>query len=111
MNIENWLPQLGLEQYAPVFRENDIDGELLESLTADDLKELGIKSIGHRRKLLDAIAALRVERSPSERSLAGDTSAMTYTMFMWCLVAEEGEPLPAKPKPEAGHRATTWASG
>jgi hypothetical protein len=42
-----------------LFRENDIDETVLPNLTADDLKELGIASLGHRRKLLDAIAALR----------------------------------------------------
>ena len=48
----------GLEQYVPAFRDNEIDCEVLPELTADDLKELGVSSIGHRRKLLDAIAAL-----------------------------------------------------
>ena len=41
------------------FRENDIDETVLPSLTAENLKELGVASLGHRRKLLDAIAALR----------------------------------------------------
>jgi len=59
MDVEDWLRRLGLERYAPAFRENDIDGDVLASLTADDLRELGITSIGHRRKLLDAIVALR----------------------------------------------------
>ena len=45
---------LGLEQYVPAFRANDIDAEVLRRLTADDLRELGITSIGHRRRLLDA---------------------------------------------------------
>jgi hypothetical protein len=58
MNITNWLRQLGLDQYEPAFRENDINGELLGSLTADDLKELGVKSIGHRRKLLGQCSSL-----------------------------------------------------
>jgi class 3 adenylate cyclase len=58
MEIEDWLGQLGLAQYAPSFRANDITTALLPSLTADDLKELGVSSVGHRRRLLDAIAAL-----------------------------------------------------
>src|SRR6516162_6381210 len=58
MDISEWLRGLGLEQYAPAFRDNDIDGEVLRRLTAEDLGELGVRSIGHRRKLLDAIAAL-----------------------------------------------------
>ena len=63
MNIGAWLESLGLARYAPAFRENDIDTEVLPSLTADDLIGLGITSIGHRRKLLEAIAALRAGAS------------------------------------------------
>ena len=59
--LEGWLRSLGLEQYEAVFRENAIDASVLPSLTADDLKDLGITLVGHRRRLLDAIAALRVE--------------------------------------------------
>lgn len=58
MDIADWLRGLGLGQYAPAFRDNDIDGAVLRRLTADDLRELGVVSIGHRRRLLDAIAAL-----------------------------------------------------
>jgi hypothetical protein len=49
---------LGLEQYAPAFRDNDVDGEVLPELTADDLISIGVTSVGHRRKLLAAIVAL-----------------------------------------------------
>src|SRR5260370_1682968 len=59
IDITNWLRGLGLEQYAPAFRDNDIDREILPELTSDDLIGLGITSIGHRRKLLAAISALR----------------------------------------------------
>jgi hypothetical protein len=59
VDVVEWLRGLGLEQYAPTFRDNDIDGEVLPELTADDLTGLGVNSIGHRRKLLAAIAALR----------------------------------------------------
>jgi class 3 adenylate cyclase len=59
MDIAVWLRGLGLEQYERAFRENDIDPELLPELTADDLIGLGIGSIGHRRRLLAAIAALQ----------------------------------------------------
>ena len=58
MDVAAWLRGLGLEQYAELFRDNDIDGEILRGMTAEDLKELGISSFGHRRKLLNAIAAL-----------------------------------------------------
>src|SRR5271166_2362960 len=59
MEIAEWLRALGLAQYEPAFRENDVDGEILTELTADDLISIGVTSVGHRRKLLAAIAALR----------------------------------------------------
>jgi class 3 adenylate cyclase/predicted ATPase len=58
MDVAEWLRGLGLEQYAPAFRDNDIDEEVLHRLTGEDLRELGVTSIGHRRRLLDAISAL-----------------------------------------------------
>jgi class 3 adenylate cyclase/predicted ATPase len=61
MDVAAWLRGLGLEQYAPLFLDNAIDGEVLPELTADDLKDLGIGRVGHRRKLLAAIAGLRAE--------------------------------------------------
>jgi class 3 adenylate cyclase len=59
MDIVVWLRSLGLGKYEPAFRENEIDETVLPNLTAEDLKELGVTALGHRRKLLDAIAALR----------------------------------------------------
>ena len=58
MDVAAWLRGLGLEQYEPGFRNNDVDGEVLSELTADDLISIGVTSVGHRRKLLAAIAAL-----------------------------------------------------
>ena len=63
IEITSWLRGLGLEQFVTAFVENDIDAEILPELTADDLIGLGVTSIGHRRKLLAAIAMLR-ESSP-----------------------------------------------
>lgn len=66
MDVAGWLVRLGLGQYAPSFAANDIDGAALPTLTADDLKELGVASLGHRKKLLAAIEELRPEAgSPS----------------------------------------------
>ena len=64
MDIAEWLRSLGLDQYAPAFRDNDIDEGVLRRLTAEDLRELGVASIGHRRRLLDAIAALNTPEEP-----------------------------------------------
>jgi class 3 adenylate cyclase/tetratricopeptide (TPR) repeat protein len=58
MDIEAWLQGLGLERYAPAFRDNEIDWEVLANLTSEDLREIGVAAVGHRRKLLGAIAAL-----------------------------------------------------
>jgi class 3 adenylate cyclase/predicted ATPase len=61
MDVAEWLRRLGLEQYEPAFRANEIDARVLPSLTAEDLKDLGVTLVGHRRRLLDAIAALGSE--------------------------------------------------
>jgi class 3 adenylate cyclase/predicted ATPase len=64
LDIEAWLRELGLERYAQAFRDNEIDGGVLPTLTADDLIDLGVMVIGHRRKLLNAIAALAEAPAP-----------------------------------------------
>src|SRR5262245_26366043 len=61
IEITEWLRALGLEQYEPALRANDVDAEVLPKLTADDLISIGVTSVGHRRKLLQAIAALGAE--------------------------------------------------
>jgi len=58
VDIANWLLGLGLQQYEKAFRDNDIDSEILPKLTAEDLTGIGISSVGHRRKLIEAIAGL-----------------------------------------------------
>ena len=57
MNVRTWLKDLGLAQHAELFEQNDIDAEVLSALTEADLQSLGL-SLGHRKKLLKAIAAL-----------------------------------------------------
>jgi class 3 adenylate cyclase len=56
MDIGGWLRSLGLGQYESAFRENEINERVLPSLTVEDLKDLGVTIVGHRRQLLDAIA-------------------------------------------------------
>ena len=63
MDVGGWLRKLGLEQYEASFRGNRIDETVLLRLTAEDLKDLGVGFVGDRRKLLNAIAALRTEAS------------------------------------------------
>jgi SAM domain (Sterile alpha motif) len=65
-NVDDWLQGLGLAQYADLFRANDLDGELLAGLTGDDLKDIGVVSLGHRKKLPEAIATLAVVPATSQ---------------------------------------------
>jgi class 3 adenylate cyclase len=67
MDIGVWLQSLGLEQYEAAFRENEIDDTLLPSLTAEDLKDLGVHIVGHRRKLLNAIATIGADANAKVR--------------------------------------------
>ena len=64
MDVGRWLRNLGLGQYEQAFRDNDLDAGLLPTLTADDLRELGVASLGHRKRLLAAIAALATRAGP-----------------------------------------------
>jgi class 3 adenylate cyclase/tetratricopeptide (TPR) repeat protein len=66
MNVADWLRALGLEQYEAAFRENDVDVEILPTLTADELREIGVSSIRHRRLLLEAIAVRRSRATEAE---------------------------------------------
>jgi class 3 adenylate cyclase len=78
MDVGGWLRRLGLEEYEAAFRDNKIDDTVLPTLTAEDLKDLGVTIVGHRRKLLNAIAGLRAEASappPSDAPLATDKAA------------------------------------
>ena len=67
MDVGAWLKSLGLEQYAAAFHENGVGEEDLRHLTAEDLQDLGVTAVGHRRRLLVAIEALRLKSM-----LAGD---------------------------------------
>ena len=77
MDIVVWLRSLGLGKYEAAFRENEIDETVLPNLTAEDLKELGVTALGHRRKLLDAIAALRSDAGGTTPSGNAATTSST----------------------------------
>src|ERR1700726_5341153 len=77
MDVVVWLRSLGLEEYEAAFRENKINERVLPSLTAEDLKELGVAALGHRRKLLDAIAALRTDANANAPSADAATTSST----------------------------------
>jgi hypothetical protein len=63
MDIAAWLHCLDLERHAPAFRDHEIDWDVLPKLSADDLRDLGAVLGGHRRRLLEAIAALDAKAS------------------------------------------------
>jgi hypothetical protein len=82
MDIGGWLRSLGLERYEAAFRENEINEKVLPNLTAEDLKDMGVGIVGHRRMLLDAIAALRANSKTEALPLApAPPSAATAKVF------------------------------
>jgi len=84
MDLAEWLRALGLEQYEDAFRDNEIDWKVLPSLTADDLKEIGVVPVGHRRRLLDAIAALgaaEATSAPAPAAAGGAERRQLTVMF------------------------------
>jgi class 3 adenylate cyclase/predicted ATPase len=82
VDVKAWLSRLGLEQYEQAFRENDVDAEVLPELTADDLIDLGVASIGHRRKMLAAIALLREKPIPASKE--SSTAERRQLTVMFC---------------------------
>jgi class 3 adenylate cyclase len=75
VDIGAWLRGLGLERYEQAFRDNAVDAKVLPRLTAEDLKEIGIAAVGHRRLLLEAIAALGEPSSPATLSASSERAA------------------------------------
>jgi class 3 adenylate cyclase len=65
MDVGDWLRSLGLGQYEAAFRENEIDGKVLPKLTVNDLTELGVVLIGHRRTILSAIGLISAPLTPA----------------------------------------------
>ncbi len=59
--IREWLEGLGLGDHAEAFKENVIRLHLLPSLTDEDLREIGVAKLGHRKELLKAISALSAQ--------------------------------------------------
>ena len=82
MDIVVWLRSLGLEEYEAAFRDNKINERVLPNLTAEDLKELGVTALGHRRILLDAITALRADtggKAPSADAASTSTAPSAHS--------------------------------
>ena len=105
MDIAAWLQGLGFARYVPAFRDNEIDWEVLPKLTSEDLREIGVAAIGHRRKLLDAIAALgatmptaAVTAAPSDAPAPTDAERRQLTVIFCDLVGST--PLSTRFDPE-----------
>jgi len=113
VDIAAWLRGLGLAQYEPAFRENAIDSTVLRNLTAEDLKDLGVVLVGHRRRLLDAIEALGAAAPAGpETPVRSDAERRQLTVMFCDLVGST--PLSARLDPEdlrgiigAYHRCVT----
>ncbi len=92
MDLSDWLRSLGLERYEEAFRKNEIDNPVLPTLTAEDLKDLGVDIVRHRRKLLDAIAALRADSNANAPLIAARATPLIveavgerrYLTVMFC---------------------------
>jgi predicted ATPase/class 3 adenylate cyclase len=90
-SISDWLEKLGLSEYAQCFVENDIDFTILPDLTDQDLEKIGIVSLGHRRKMLRAIAelegpALTASQAPAKRELRDEAERRQLTVMICDLV-------------------------
>ena len=118
VDIAAWLRSLGMQQYEVAFRDNAIDAAILPELTADDLKDLGVNLVGHRRRLLAAIAAMRGDErtapaAPADRAASASAAERRQLTVMFCdLVGST--PLSARLDPEdlrgiigAYHRCVT----
>src|SRR6516162_9342076 len=119
MDVADWLRKLGLVQYEPAFRANKIDAGVLPSLTAEDLKDIGVTLVGDRRRLLDAISGLRTEAlvateatAPRDALQRGDAERRQLTVMFCDLVGSTA--LSTRLDPEdlrevigAYHRAVT----
>jgi hypothetical protein len=109
MDVRAWLQQPGLERFADTFAANDIDAETLRSLTAEDLRELGVASLGHRKRLLDAVASLLEPAPATAKASAGAAprAAKPEPAASWnCSLAE-----PTRLWPSMAARSTsTWAT-
>ena len=82
MDVGAWLTALGLERYAQAFADNDIDAQTLRELTAEELKELGVTSLGHRKRILAAIAEIGApegDAAPRPRLTPASQTPSTYT--------------------------------
>jgi class 3 adenylate cyclase len=95
--IADWLEKLGMSEYAERFADNDIDFTILRDLTDQDLEKIGVASLGHRRKLLRAIASL------NDTPAVGAASAQAAILSPQPIAVALSAPAPAEPVGERRH--------
>jgi SAM domain (Sterile alpha motif) len=79
MDVGDWLRSLGLGQHEALFRENEIDAEVLPELTDGDLEKIGVP-LGHRKRLLKAIANLGTAEAPAKPPIPPPTASSCRTL-------------------------------
>jgi class 3 adenylate cyclase len=84
LDIGQWLRELGLQSYEQAFCDNGVDLEVLRRLTADDLKEIGVSAVGHRRKILHAVGELAAARSQAADPKVPHRAERRHLTVMFC---------------------------
>jgi class 3 adenylate cyclase/tetratricopeptide (TPR) repeat protein len=113
MDVAEWLGALGLGQYASAFAENDIDLALLPQLSDADLKELGVASLGHRKRILAAIAGNSPSPAPPDARSAspGERRQVTVLFADLCNFTGLARSLDAEELRDLVGRFTTLVDG
>jgi hypothetical protein len=102
MDIAAWLRGIGLEEYEPAFRDNRIDMRVLRKLTAEDLKDLGVTTIGDRRSSKEKWAEAEIHRVAGEiamRSPAPDAARAESHFTAALAIARRRNPGSCAPRP------------
>src|SRR5262249_13997408 len=83
MDVGSWLGSLGLDQYEDLFREHEIEADILPELTDQHLKDLGVP-LGHRLRLLRAIRELDTGTQPDSASRPHSNPERRQLTLMFC---------------------------
>jgi class 3 adenylate cyclase/tetratricopeptide (TPR) repeat protein len=84
LDIGQWLRDLGLQSYEQAFRDHGVDVDVLCRLTAEDLKEIGVSAVGHRRKILHAVGELAAARSQAADPKVPHRAERRHLTVMFC---------------------------
>ncbi len=83
-DVRQWLNSIGLGQYAAAFEENSIEWDLLPKLSSEELKEIGVGPLGHRKRILEAAEALDARAAPAQSSMPGGEAERRQLTVMFC---------------------------